>query len=384
MTWAGCSLRELVAKTASQRQTPPNRQMPGKTRCIAPSCREYDPKTRLAKVSSRVTPGDDRHPSTTRITTISRRPRRCLARDSLVTAAPRGPGASRRHSLLLETLEDRTVLSVSILNNGGNGYAGLNFNRSGGYVPPDTSGAAGPSAYVETVNQAVALYAPRPPGPGHRQPLPLLVHHRRPGRRPAPACPTRSSPTTTRSAGSSSATRTSNFSTHVSTLRPRRLQDEQPGHADARRTGPSTRSTPPRPATTPTTPATSATTTTPSSSPSTCSASPAADHVQVVSVNNADLADERRAGRAARLPERPQRLQPPADDHARLGRRRPDVAGHRARRQPVDRRHQDDQRPLDRPPPSPTPTWRHAVRGRRHAPQPQRHGHHQQHRLADP
>ena len=58
-------------------------------------------------------------------------------------------------------------------------------------------------------------------------------------------------------------------------------------------------------------------------------------HVQVVSVNTADLANGVAPGLAARLPERPQRLQRPADDHARLGRRRPDVAGHRARRQHV-------------------------------------------------
>jgi uncharacterized repeat protein (TIGR01451 family) len=58
----------------------------------------------------------------------------------------------------LERLEDRTVPSVSVLNNSGNGYAALSFNQSGGYVPPDTCGAAGPSAYVETVNQSVALY----------------------------------------------------------------------------------------------------------------------------------------------------------------------------------------------------------------------------------
>jgi hypothetical protein len=39
------------------------------------------------------------------------------------------------------------------------GYRGLDFNASGGYVPPDSQGAAGPSVYVETVNQTVALYA---------------------------------------------------------------------------------------------------------------------------------------------------------------------------------------------------------------------------------
>ncbi len=65
---------------------------------------------------------------------------------------------------VLEILEDRTVPAISILNNGGNGYAGLSFGQSGGYVPPDTCGAAGPSVYVETVNQALAIYNPKGTG----------------------------------------------------------------------------------------------------------------------------------------------------------------------------------------------------------------------------
>jgi uncharacterized repeat protein (TIGR01451 family) len=82
------------------------------------------------------------------------------------TAGRRG---RRRHSTLFcrpapERLEDRTVPSVSLLNNNGNGYAGLSFNQSGGYVPPDTCGAAGPSVYVETVNQTVAIYSPKASG----------------------------------------------------------------------------------------------------------------------------------------------------------------------------------------------------------------------------
>jgi len=71
--------------------------------------------------------------------------------------------------LTLERLEDRTVPSVSILNNSGNGYAGLSplsqANASGYYyVPPDTNGAAGPSAYLETVNQTVTLYGNKATG----------------------------------------------------------------------------------------------------------------------------------------------------------------------------------------------------------------------------
>lgn len=66
----------------------------------------------------------------------------------------RRPRLRSPRSLCAEQLEVRTLLSVSL----GANYAGLDFNASGGYVPPDTCGAAGPSSYVETVNQTVALY----------------------------------------------------------------------------------------------------------------------------------------------------------------------------------------------------------------------------------
>src|SRR5262249_18634609 len=66
----------------------------------------------------------------------------------------------------IQPLEVRTLLSVSVVNNAGQGYAGLSFNQSGGYVPPDTNGAAGPNAYVETVNQTVALYPNKSTGAG--------------------------------------------------------------------------------------------------------------------------------------------------------------------------------------------------------------------------
>jgi uncharacterized repeat protein (TIGR01451 family) len=78
-----------------------------------------------------------------------------------VTARRRAP-----HRPCVEALEDRTLLAVSVLNNAGSGYSALSFNQSGGYVPPDTCGAAGPSAYVETVNQEVALYAAKGTGAG--------------------------------------------------------------------------------------------------------------------------------------------------------------------------------------------------------------------------
>lgn len=66
----------------------------------------------------------------------------------------------------MESLEARMLLSVTIAptNNGGNGYAALDYNQSTGWVPPDTNGAAGPSSYVETVNQAIALYTNKSTG----------------------------------------------------------------------------------------------------------------------------------------------------------------------------------------------------------------------------
>src|SRR6266849_1770667 len=60
----------------------------------------------------------------------------------------------------LELLEDRALPSVTIASS----YAGLDFNHSGGFVPPDTCGAAGPSSYVETVNQEIAIYSPKATG----------------------------------------------------------------------------------------------------------------------------------------------------------------------------------------------------------------------------
>jgi uncharacterized repeat protein (TIGR01451 family) len=78
---------------------------------------------------------------------------------------------SRRHpdrfrNLELEGLESRLLLAVTIAstNNSGQGYSVLDFNSSGGYVPPDTCGAVGPSNYVETVNQELAIYTPKTTG----------------------------------------------------------------------------------------------------------------------------------------------------------------------------------------------------------------------------
>ncbi len=85
----------------------------------------------------------------------------------LVAERSRSRAARRRYRRpVLEQLEDRALPSVTILatNNNGQGYKVLDFNQSTGFVPPDTSGAAGPNSYVETVNQAVAMYTPKATG----------------------------------------------------------------------------------------------------------------------------------------------------------------------------------------------------------------------------
>jgi len=65
-------------------------------------------------------------------------------------------------------INDRRIAESSSANACGvsiaHDYAGLNFNQSGGYVPPDTCGAAGLSSYVETVNQEIAIYSPKSTG----------------------------------------------------------------------------------------------------------------------------------------------------------------------------------------------------------------------------
>jgi Ca2+-binding RTX toxin-like protein len=60
---------------------------------------------------------------------------------------------------VLEQLESRTLLSVSIINGAGSGYVG---NGAGG--PPDVTGAAGPSSYLEITNDTVTLFSPKPGG----------------------------------------------------------------------------------------------------------------------------------------------------------------------------------------------------------------------------
>jgi Ca2+-binding RTX toxin-like protein len=72
-------------------------------------------------------------------------------------------GRARRRGLgrraQIESLEQRKLLSVSILNNGGLGYVG-----NGGGGPPDVTGAAGPNSYLEINNSTVTLFSPKPGG----------------------------------------------------------------------------------------------------------------------------------------------------------------------------------------------------------------------------
>jgi hypothetical protein len=63
---------------------------------------------------------------------------------------PRRPPPLLLH---LEQLEDRTAPTVSLLSH----YNGLAFGDSGGFTPPDTCGAAGPTNYVETVNLTLRI-----------------------------------------------------------------------------------------------------------------------------------------------------------------------------------------------------------------------------------
>ncbi|HSZ57121.1 MAG TPA: PKD domain-containing protein, partial [Tepidisphaeraceae bacterium] len=63
----------------------------------------------------------------------------------------------------MESLEQRTLLSVSIINGGGSGYVGDAFPGDGG-DPPDTCGAAGPSSYIESTNAFISIFTPKASG----------------------------------------------------------------------------------------------------------------------------------------------------------------------------------------------------------------------------
>ncbi len=75
------------------------------------------------------------------------------------TTPPRSP---RRKPFrpTLERLEDRRVLTI-LLNSS---YTGLDSAAAGGGEPPDSNGAAGPTSYIETVNQTLAIYSPKASG----------------------------------------------------------------------------------------------------------------------------------------------------------------------------------------------------------------------------
>ena len=127
-----------------------------------------------------------------RRTTRSLEPRRwCQAFDRSANSAqahsgPWRPAVAHSRRPGVEALRARTVPAVSILNNSGNGYAAPELQPERRVRPARHLRAAGPSAYVETVNQAVALYNSKATGGRrrHRQPEPLPLHDRRadPGR----------------------------------------------------------------------------------------------------------------------------------------------------------------------------------------------------------
>src|SRR5258706_2655631 len=64
--------------------------------------------------------------------------------------------SARLNRAVVEAMENRLLLSVSILNGGGSGYVG---NAGGG--PPDITGAAGPNSYLEVSNSTVTLFSPK-------------------------------------------------------------------------------------------------------------------------------------------------------------------------------------------------------------------------------
>jgi hypothetical protein len=55
-------------------------------------------------------------------------------------------------------------LAIKTANNSGKGYAGLDSDQTGQAIPPDSNGAAGPTSYVETVNQVIAIYPAKATG----------------------------------------------------------------------------------------------------------------------------------------------------------------------------------------------------------------------------
>jgi hypothetical protein len=62
--------------------------------------------------------------------------------------------AYRARASVIEALEQRCLLSVTL----GTNFAGLGFNDTAGYIPPDTIAAAGPNHIVEAVNLHLRIY----------------------------------------------------------------------------------------------------------------------------------------------------------------------------------------------------------------------------------
>jgi autotransporter-associated beta strand protein len=91
-----------------------------------------------------------------------------------VTGAQGGVWKTTDDGLTWKPLTDAVGASVIVgtasapviapTNNNGNGYIGLSFGSTQGFIPPDTNGAAGPASYVESVNQSVAIFTPKATG----------------------------------------------------------------------------------------------------------------------------------------------------------------------------------------------------------------------------
>src|ERR1700722_6161636 len=62
-------------------------------------------------------------------------------------------GTVRHFRPQLEALEDRTLMTVNIVHN----FPDINFQDAGGFTPPDTMMAGGPTAVVGAVNTAITL-----------------------------------------------------------------------------------------------------------------------------------------------------------------------------------------------------------------------------------
>src|SRR6516164_9267259 len=83
-----------------------------------------------------------------------------MAISSQAFARARKTQKAKKRPPRLERLEDRTLPAVNLISH----YTGLNFGLTSGWIRPDPTGAAGPSSYVEVVNQEIAIYTPKATG----------------------------------------------------------------------------------------------------------------------------------------------------------------------------------------------------------------------------